>query len=120
MSVWCVVCGVCVCVWGGVELQSCSQHCTGRMGDVSVVCVGGGGGGRTAVMQSTLHWEEGDLSLSLFLSLSLSKVRILFLPVLFEAGKQKGLGSIPLRLSFPALQKGCGLWTLSCDFVPHN
>ena len=19
-----------------------------------------------------------------------------------------------------SLQKGCGLWTLSCDFVPHN
>ena len=28
------------------------------------------------------------------------------------------LGSIPLRLSF--LFKSCGLWTLSCDFVPHN
>ena len=25
---------------------------------------------------------------------------------------------ISLRLSF--LFKGCGLWTLSCDFVPHN
>ena len=30
----------------------------------------------------------------------------------------KDLGSIPLRLSF--LFKSCGLWTLSCDFVPHN
>ena len=30
-----------VCVWGGgVEQQSCSQHCDGRMG---AVCVGGGG-----------------------------------------------------------------------------
>ena len=31
-----------------------------------------------------------------------------------QAGKQKDLGSIPpsARLS---LQKGCGLWTLSCD-----
>ena len=28
------------------------------------------------------------------------------------------LGSIPLRLSF--LFKSCGLWTRSCDFVPHN
>ena len=37
-----------------------------------------------------------------------------------RTGKQKGLGSIPLRLSFLSLQKGCGLWTLSCDFVPHN
>ena len=33
------------------------------------------------------------------------------------AGKRKGLGSIPLRLSF--LFKSCGLWT-PCDFVPHN
>ena len=22
--------------------------------------------------------------------------------------------------AFLSLQKGCGLWTLSCDFVPHN
>ena len=34
------------------------------------------------------------------------------------AGKQKDLGSNLLRLSF--LFKSCGLWTLSCDFVPHN
>ena len=34
------------------------------------------------------------------------------------AGKQKDLGSIPLRLSF--LFKSCDLWTLSYDFVPHN
>ena len=34
------------------------------------------------------------------------------------AGKQKDLGSNPLRLSF--LFKSCGLWTLSCDFVPRN
>ena len=57
---------MCVCLGGGggggggagrVEWQSCSQHCTGRMGDVSVVCVGWGEGGRVAVVQSTLHWE---------------------------------------------------------------
>ena len=35
-----------------------------------------------------------------------------------KAGKRKDLGSIPLRLSF--LFKSCGLWTRSCDFVPHN
>ena len=35
-----------------------------------------------------------------------------------KAGKQKDLGSNPLRLSF--LFKRCGLWTLFCDFVPHN
>ena len=35
-----------------------------------------------------------------------------------KAGKRKDLGSNPLRLSF--LFKRCGLWTLSCDFVPHN
>ena len=35
-----------------------------------------------------------------------------------KAGKQKDLGSNPLWLSF--LFKNCGLWTLSCDFVPQN
>ena len=34
-----------------------------------------------------------------------------------KAGK-RDLGSIPLWRSF--LFKSCGLWTLSCDFVPHN
>ena len=34
-----------------------------------------------------------------------------------QAGKQKDLGSNLLWLSF--LFKSCGLWTLSCDFVPH-
>ena len=33
-------------------------------------------------------------------------------------GKQRDLGSIPLRLS-SLFKRGCGLWTLSCDFVPH-
>ena len=33
--------------------------------------------------------------------------------------KQKDLGSIALRLSF-LFRKGSGLWTLSCDSVPHN
>ena len=36
----------------------------------------------------------------------------------WPSGKQRDLGSNPLRLSFHF--KGCGLWTLSCDFVPHN
>ena len=22
--------------------------------------------------------------------------------------------------ALPSIQKGCSLWTLSCDFVPHN
>ena len=34
------------------------------------------------------------------------------------AGKQRDLRSNPLRLSL--IFKSCGLWTLSCDFVPHN
>ena len=34
------------------------------------------------------------------------------------AGKQKDLGSIQIQL-FPFF-KSHGLWTLSCDFVPHN
>ena len=36
----------------------------------------------------------------------------------WPAGKHWDLGSNPLRLSF--LFKNCGLWTLSCDFVPCN
>ena len=35
-----------------------------------------------------------------------------------QAGKQRHFGSNPLRFSF--LFKSCGLWTLSCDSVPHN
>ena len=34
------------------------------------------------------------------------------------AGKQRDLGSNPSRLFF--LFRNCGLWTLSCDFVPRN
>ena len=34
------------------------------------------------------------------------------------AGEQKGLGSIPLRLSLFFKKVVC-LWTLSCDFVRH-
>jgi len=34
------------------------------------------------------------------------------------AGQQKDLGSIPFRSS--SLFRSCGLWTLSCDFVPRN
>ena len=36
------------------------------------------------------------------------------------AGKQKDLGSIPLRLSFLLKKIYCGLWTLFCDFVPQS
>ena len=35
-----------------------------------------------------------------------------------KAGKQRDIGSDLLQLSFHF--KGCSLWTLSCDFVPHN
>ena len=35
-----------------------------------------------------------------------------------QAGKRKDLGSNSLRLSF--LLKSCGLWTLSCAFVPPS
>ena len=35
-----------------------------------------------------------------------------------QAGKQRDLGSNLPRLSL--LFKSCGLWTLSCDSVPHN
>ena len=62
----------------------------------------------------------------------LHAVFLLSLPVLLEedwrtgepvrpsgkAGKRRDLGSNPLRLSF--LFKSCGLWTLSCDLVPHS
>ena len=35
-----------------------------------------------------------------------------------KAGEQKDPGSISFRFSL--LFKSCGLWTLTCDFVPHN
>ena len=35
------------------------------------------------------------------------------------AGKQKDLGSIPLRLYSLSKAVDCD-WTLSCDFVPHS
>ena len=35
-----------------------------------------------------------------------------------KAGKERNLGSNPLRLSF--LFESCSLWALSCGFVPHN
>ena len=35
-----------------------------------------------------------------------------------KAGKHRDLSSNPLQLSF--LFKSCGLWTRSCDFVPHS
>ena len=34
--------------------------------------------------------------------------------------KRRDLGSNLLRLSFLFRQKLSGVWTLSCDFVPHN
>ena len=40
-------------------------------------------------------------------------------PICFPSNrKQRDLGSNLLRLSFHF--KSCGLWTLSCDIVPHN
>ena len=76
---------VCVCVWcggGGVEWQSCSQRCAGRMGAVCVCMLGMGGGleGQSCG-QHTLH-KNTDTLHSETLSRSLSKFRILFLPVL--------------------------------------
>ena len=85
------------------------------------MCVcGGGGGGVGAVVQSTptLHKNSDTLhneTLSLSLSLSVKSGSCSY-----QSCKQKDLGSIPLQLSFPALEKGCGLWRLSCDLVPHN
>ena len=46
------------------------------------------------------------------------KNRLVAIHVVTRAGKQRNLGSNPLWLSF--LFKSCGLWTLFCDFVPHN
>ena len=37
-----------------------------------------------------------------------------------KAGKQKDLGSIPLRLSAFLFKKLCFQCRLSCDFGPHN
>ena len=36
----------------------------------------------------------------------------------WRGSRQQGVGSIPLRLS--PLLKSCYLWTLPCEFVPHN
>ena len=47
-----------------------------------------------------------------------SKERCLLDEPVWPSGKQRDLGSNPLRLSF--LFESCGPWTLSCDFVPHN
>ena len=52
------VCVVCVCVWGGGGRMAVMQS-TLRWEDGRSVCVCVGGGGRTAVMQSTLRWEDG-------------------------------------------------------------
>ena len=41
-----------------------------------------------------------------------------YLNIPHEFSEQKDLGSNLLRLSFHF--KNCGLWILSCDFVPHN
>ena len=51
-------------------------------------------------------------------SLETSLVSRCGLAVRRQAGNQRDLGLNPLRLSF--LSKSCGLWSLSCDFVPHN
>ena len=64
------------------------------------------------------------LLMALVLPLKMERERNIFLESRFglavrrKAGKRKDLGSIPLRFSF--LFKSCGLWTRSCDFVPHN
>ena len=42
----------------------------------------------------------------------------------WPSGKALGWSAKGLRFEFVSallsLQKGCGLWTLSCDFVPDN
>ena len=48
----------CVCVWGGGR-TAVMQSTLRWEADGRCVCVWGGGGGRTAVMQSTLRCEDG-------------------------------------------------------------
>ena len=62
-----------------------------------------------------LYWNNKYPDSGLIYDIKVSRFG---LPVRRQAGKQRDLGSKPLRLSF--LFKGCGLWTLSCDFVPLN
>ena len=49
---------------------------------------------------------------------SMPSVVLFWREPVWPRGKQRDLSSNPLRLSF--LFKSCGLWTLSCDFVPHS
>ena len=64
------------------------------------------------------HWGLVPASVCIAPGFSVGTCKPFGLTVRRWAGKQKDLGSNLLRLSF--LFKGCGLWTLSCDFVPHN
>ena len=59
--------------------------------------------------------HEPDINPYILLTLNVSRFG---LAVRRQAGKQRYLGSNLLRLSF--LLESCGLWTLSCDSVPHN
>ena len=100
---------------GGAEWQLCSQLCTRRVGDVCVcvcVCVCEGlqdqSCGQHTLQENTdsdtLHSETLSLSLSLACSFahSVKLGSCFYLSCL--AGKQMGLGSIPLQLSLLALQ----------------
>ena len=72
------------------------------------MCVGGGGGR----MVTEIRRESIERAVS---------AKVVFGEPVWprgKAGKRNDLGSIPLRLSF--LFKSCGLWTRSCDFVPHD
>ena len=82
----------------------------------------------SAVTQPTL-WRRPSLSLSKHgASVTSQTSAHLPLTVLFTdcaaprepVRPRASFGSIPLRLFFSVLEKGCGLWTLSCDFSPHS
>ena len=90
-----------VCVGGGGrECQSCSPRCTGRMGDVW-------GRGEEEGQSCNQHPHctktvtPYTMRLSVSVSLSLS---VKSGSCSYQSCKQKDLGSIPLQLSFPALQ----------------
>ena len=65
-----------------------------------------------------IHRATRHLSPSCTLWPNIRSLKGILREPVWPSGKQKDLGSNLLLLSF--LFKSCGLWTLSCDFVPHN
>ena len=74
------------------------------------------------VVESFANFTEGADTVNLTGAISVDIIMhgdlqcATFCEPVWPSGKQKDLGPNLLRFSF--IFKGCGLWTLSCDFVP--